>query len=100
MPGISGEGGYPILSIVYHFSVFFLFSFFFSLSIIGKEKLKTKDIIFILVVSIIYAIFDEFHQSFIPGRNAEIKDTLINNLGSIISMLLYLKIKKIKRINT
>jgi VanZ family protein len=37
-----------------------------------------------LLFSYIYALSDEFHQSFVPGRSALFRDTLIDFLGSLI----------------
>ena len=41
-----------------------------------------------LVISLcfIYAITDEFHQSFVPGRAPEVRDVLIDTLGSSVGM--------------
>lgn len=36
----------------------------------------------------IYAISDEFHQSFIPARTATITDVLIDSLGAFTSIIL------------
>jgi len=37
-----------------------------------------------LLYSYIYALSDELHQSFVPGRSALFRDTLIDLLGSLI----------------
>lgn len=37
-----------------------------------------------ILFSYLYAITDEFHQSFVPGRTALIRDTLIDLLGIYI----------------
>lgn len=38
-------------------------------------------------VAVIYAVTDEFHQSFVPGRNPSIWDVLIfDNLGALVSI--------------
>jgi VanZ family protein len=40
-------------------------------------------------LAILYAITDEFHQSFVPGRNASIWDVMIfDNFGALISLWL------------
>ena len=41
---------------------------------------------------ILYAISDEIHQYFVPGRSAEIRDVLIDVLGANIGILLINKI--------
>ena len=55
-----------------------------------------------MFICFLYACTDEFHQLFIAGRSAEIKDVLIDSFGSLTSILLcnfiYLK-SKIKKVN-
>ena len=41
----------------------------------------------------IYACTDEFHQLFVMGRSCEIRDVLIDTLGSFVGILIYYKIK-------
>lgn len=38
-----------------------------------------------IIFSYIYALTDEFHQSFVPGRSALIRDTFIDLLGSVLA---------------
>ena len=41
------------------------------------------------LLAVLYAITDEFHQSFVPGRHASLFDVLVyDNLGACIAMLL------------
>jgi VanZ family protein len=35
-----------------------------------------------------YAVFDELHQIFIPGRSCQIKDMLIDSSGVLLAVLL------------
>ncbi|NLK74836.1 MAG: VanZ family protein [Clostridiales bacterium] len=51
-----------------------------------------KDLRLILlsiIITSIYAVTDEVHQLFIPGRSGEIKDVLIDSLGGIAGALLF-----------
>ena len=53
------------------------------------------------ILTLLYAISDEFHQSFIPGRHPSITDVLIfDNLGSLISLWLITRYRKQKRPDT
>lgn len=79
------------LSIIYHIIVFFLFTFFLIILIKGNAKLKPKHIIWVLIISIIYAISDEVHQLFVPGRFSTIKDVLIDCIGILLAILIYPK---------
>lgn len=50
--------------------------------------------------AVLYAITDEFHQSFVPGRGASFWDVVIfDNLGALISLWLFTIIKS-KRSDT
>lgn len=74
------------LATFYHFGVFFMFTFFLSLTLINK-KINNKTIIIILLISLIYALSDEFHQLFVPGRFCSLKDILVDLAGSLLSVL-------------
>ncbi len=74
---------------IYHFVIFFLFSFFLLVSIKRKNKLKVSHIILVLVVSIIHAVLDEIHQTFVPFRDASFRDVLNDTLGSFLALAVY-----------
>ena len=38
------------------------------------------------VVSLLYAVFDEIHQTFVPGRSGEVKDVLVDCIGIAIAV--------------
>ncbi|MDE5414019.1 VanZ family protein [Alkalihalobacterium chitinilyticum] len=42
-----------------------------------------------LVICILYAITDEVHQLFIPGRSGEVRDVLIDTAGASVGIGLY-----------
>ncbi|SDJ24525.1 VanZ family protein [Salimicrobium halophilum] len=42
-----------------------------------------------LVISVIYAMSDEFHQKFIPGRSGQISDVGIDSLGVILGVFTF-----------
>lgn len=45
-----------------------------------------KRIAIALVVCVLYAISDEFHQLFVPGRGAQVKDVVIDSVGAIVGI--------------
>ena len=98
MVGIETGGGAWIPR-MYHFIVFFLFSFFLFVTIKGNKKIKINYILIVLIISMIHAILDEVHQIFVPFRYASIGDVLTNNLGIFSSMIIYLYITKKKKSN-
>lgn len=44
-------------------------------------------IIYAVISSFIYACSDEFHQSFVPGRSAQLSDILVDTLGALCGAL-------------
>lgn len=42
-----------------------------------------------IILCIIYATSDEIHQIFVPGRACQIRDILIDSIGSITGVYLY-----------
>jgi VanZ family protein len=53
---------------------------------------ENKRISISLIVGIIYAISDEIHQGFIPGRAAKITDVMIDTMGVAVGILVLLLI--------
>lgn len=49
---------------------------------INSNMAKNKAQLYSLIISIIYAMTDEFHQSFTPGRGPSIRDVLIDSIGA------------------
>ncbi len=84
-----------------HFAAYFVYGILMQLAVIalvGKKTLKNQIFIVILLCSL-YAFSDEFHQSFVPGRDADIYDVIADILGALASLLLFKRIEKIvKRI--
>jgi VanZ family protein len=47
-----------------------------------------------LLLVIVYALLDEFHQSFVPSRTASIYDSLIDMAGGLTALLWYAKARR------
>lgn len=80
-----------------HFTAYFILG----LLVINALKLNGlrsfKLIILTLIICVLYAASDEFHQVFIPGRSGEIKDVLIDSSGSTFGIICYLFVHKLIR---
>ncbi len=94
-PPSSGTGiGYK--SIIYHIGIFFFLSFFLSVSL--TKGVSKNLIILSIMLSLAYAVLDEFHQSFVPGRYASMKDIFLNTFGIILSStIIAFKIRRSER---
>lgn len=66
-------------------------------------KNYNKKTFIAILICIIYAISDEIHQIFVPGREFKLLDICIDSLGSIIGIYMYKYIlyiiNKYKKIN-
>lgn len=67
---------------------------FASLGIL-KNTSKRNIIIFVILLGALYGISDEIHQSFVPGRNADVFDWLADLIGIGISFIFYPLILKL-----
>lgn len=54
-----------------------------------------KAFIFSFIFCILYAVTDEIHQLFVPGRGTEATDVLIDGIGALIGIGIYKFIFKI-----
>jgi hypothetical protein len=73
-----------------------MFTFFLSLTLINK-RITEKLVFLVLLISLIYAASDEFHQFFVPGRFATIKDVAIDFFGSICAVLFLSSFKRFRK---
>lgn len=55
-----------------------------------------KIYLYTVSLCILYAISDEIHQHFVPGRNCRILDIVIDTVGVILGIVLYIKNSKTK----
>lgn len=91
------EHGEIIVRKLAHFSIYtlvgiFIMAFMFTFN----TKLKIQFSISLLV-GLIYAITDEYHQSWIPGRGPSVMDVCIDTLGVFAGILIVLAIVAIYR---
>ena len=80
-----------------HFAEYFILCILYyrTLSLSVKRALTLSA-----VLSVLYAVTDELHQYFVPGRAAMARDVLIDSSGVLFAVLIILIIRKfIKRIN-
>lgn len=76
------------------------FFLYFVLGILAYNSLgRLKSVKFwaVLAFCAFYAASDELHQTFVSGRAGMIKDVALDSCGSLVGMLLYLKLpRKVK----
>ncbi len=75
---------------VLHLFAYFIYYIccIFFINALSKKYTKLKPEKYSLIISMVFAISDEFHQYFIPGRSAEIGDILADFTGIFLAFLL------------
>lgn len=69
-----------------HFVIYMLLGYFVLRAL---AKVKRLNILLAITICLLYAISDEAHQLFIPGRSGEIRDVLIDSAGATIGISIY-----------
>ena len=64
---------------------------------LGKSKpYSLRSSLLILLICVMYAISDEVHQLFVPGRSGQVTDVLIDSAGAIAGIGLYFIVMKLR----
>lgn len=86
LPGTKIPSIFSAQSIFAHLIVYFVLGLFFSRAIkyTYPNLKKTKIVLITLIFGIIYGLSDEFHQAFVPMRNPDIVDLVIDSIGSLL----------------
>lgn len=76
---------------VMHASVYFVLGVLLILFVnyLFKNKKYWLSFIITILLIIILASLDEYHQSFVFGRTSDVKDVLIDTIGGLIGSMLY-----------
>jgi VanZ family protein len=74
-----------------HFGAFLGLSVLLSLTLIYQNKIllfKKYFMVAAFVISSLYGLLDEIHQSFVPGRNSEFLDWFADSVGAAIGIII------------
>jgi len=82
---------FPYQDIVFHIIEYGIFAILISRAIKGywPGMLIFKRILWTVAVVLVYAISDEFHQSFVPNRYPAVTDIAYDGIGAIASSIFY-----------
>ena len=69
-----------------HMSVYFVLAILVHGAWHPAASVRSKNIK-TLILCTLYAISDEFHQSFVPGRSAELRDVCVDTAGAVLGIL-------------
>lgn len=73
-----------------HFILYFGFGIFLYLTLhfSRNARLRKYAVLLTLIIGVLYAIIDEIHQSFVPGRSSSSADVIIDTAGLIFSLVI------------
>lgn len=93
----------PLVRKIAHFLLYMLggFLIYNLINFALKNFSRAKCLLISVLVGSFYAITDEIHQLFVPGRSGELRDVIIDSLGVILGIFIYYLLFNIfsKRIN-
>lgn len=96
---INGNGNLEfLLRKVAHFTEYFILSFIFYRAMIVSGSRIKKSIIVTVIFCFLYAVSDEIHQLFVPGRVFAVRDIIIDTSGALLGMAI-VGLKNYKKTN-
>ena len=76
------------IDILFHFGEYFFLGFLLFRSISLEESLALHSFYGSLLIGMSFAILDEFHQSFVPGRHMSTVDMLFDSVGILFGTMI------------
>ena len=67
-----------------HFFAYLILGFLVANAVWGYKSMAVA-----ILICVLYAMSDEFHQTFIPGRAGQVMDVFIDSAGAIVGVLFY-----------
>lgn len=72
-----------------HFTLFFFFSLIISLYVNCYKRDAAVFLITVFLTGVIFAVSDEIHQLFVPGRGCQLRDVLIDSNGVLAGGIIF-----------
>ena len=70
-----------------HFTEYFILAVFLVGAVDSGDRKRSLRLLIPLAIAAFYAVTDEVHQFFIPGRNCNVGDVLIDSAGAFVGVL-------------
>ena len=79
-----------VIGAITHFTEFCVFFLLLARALNYKGELGFWSLLAALDISLVYAVSDEVHQMFVPGRLFEVKDLVVDSAGVVFGLIMYL----------
>lgn len=95
-PNVSAPESWPHLDKIAHIIEYLPFGILTAraLTNAGPRLGKKGVYFFVLLITCMYALSDEWHQSFVPGRESSFFDAAADLIGSMVGVFVYTLITK------
>lgn len=84
---------FAVHKLVHLFEYGVLYLLYYRSNVEDLLEKKTDKIFLSLLFVLLYGAFDEYHQSFVPGRSSRVHDVLIDFVGGILGLLVWWNLK-------
>lgn len=86
---------FHIQDLILHFAVYLIFGVLLAhaADMPTPREVSLRRFMVTLGLGMLYAVSDEFHQTYVPGRYAEVSDFVADSLGIVVGMALYIRYK-------
>lgn len=81
-----------------HFTIYFLLGILVIRALWLHKNTLRQRVVTAAAFCFLYACSDEFHQSFVPGRAASIRDVLIDTSGALTGIIVLLVLINVRRV--
>jgi len=61
------------------------------------REVRLASLVLVLGLTELYALSDEIHQLFVPGRTFQLMDLVLDLLGGVIGLIIYERIRAKRR---
>ncbi|BFT70449.1 VanZ family protein [Paenibacillus sp. P36] len=79
-----------------HVSEFALLTLLWILALLAKRVQVNMALLTSFIISILYAVTDEWHQTFIEGRTGHAIDVVVDSIGALLAVFLVLAVLGIR----
>lgn len=78
-----------LLSIAAHLILYGVLALLLLVAFAQSLRPSRSSMLAAVAIASVYGISDEFHQSFVPGRDASVFDLLVNTVGATIAVVVW-----------
>jgi VanZ family protein len=72
-----------------HFFIYLALAIWVQIALSKNRIIGYKRLLLVIGICVLYASSDEYHQLFVAGRGAQVKDVFIDSAGAIVGIVVY-----------